>query len=137
MIDALLVKYPDARIFVATDEQAILDYFMRVYGDVVLAYDSVRHRGGEPAGRGPTGNLMPAYLAANRDVAAGSGEEAIVEFFLLAKCTCLIHNGSSLARTVLLAEPQMTHINVHLKNTPLLTRLARSAGWSRMLLNGL
>ena len=77
-IDKLLVGKPGGRIFVATDEQATLDYFVRAYGDVVLACNSIRHRAGDPAGRGPTGNLMPAYVATNRDIAARNGEELIV-----------------------------------------------------------
>ena len=32
-------------------------------------------------------------------------------------CSYLVHNSSGLARTVLLAEPQMPYANVHLENS--------------------
>ncbi len=79
----------------------------------MIAYDSVRHHGGEAAGQGPTGWIMPAYIAANRDVAAKNGEDAVIEYLLLSRCDYLIHNGSSLARTVLLNAPQLPHTNTH------------------------
>ena len=71
----------------------------------VIAYDSIRHQGGEAAGQGPTGWIMPAYIASDRDVAARNGEDAVIEYLLLSRCHYLVHNGSSLARTVLLNAP--------------------------------
>ena len=56
---------------------------------------------------------MPAYIAGDRDRAAQNGEEAIVEYLLLSRCDFLVHNGSSLARTVLLTRPALRHINTH------------------------
>ena len=56
---------------------------------------------------------MPAYIAANRDVAARNGEDAIIEYLLLSRCDYLVHNGSSLARSVLLNAPNLPHTNTH------------------------
>ena len=56
---------------------------------------------------------MPAYIAQDRDRAARNGEEAIIEYLLLSRCQVLIHNGSGLARTVLLKVPEMPHVNTH------------------------
>jgi hypothetical protein len=56
---------------------------------------------------------MPAYLANDRDRAAQNGEEAVIEYLLLARCKHLVHNGSSLSRTVLLKDPEMPNINTH------------------------
>lgn len=112
-INRLLRDQPKAKIFVATDGQASLDYLKQVFENRVIAFASLRHEGGYAAGRGPTGWIMPAYIAADRDRAARNGEEAVIEYLLLARCKHLIHNGSSLARTVLLRNPEMPHTNTH------------------------
>jgi hypothetical protein len=112
-IEHQLASRPDARIFVATDDQSSLDYLTGRFSERVVAYDSVRHQGGEAAGQGPTGWIMPAYIAGDRDRAARNGEDAIVEYLLLSRCDHLVHNGSSLARTVLLNAPRLPHTNTH------------------------
>jgi hypothetical protein len=112
-IERLLESLPDARIVVASDEQSSLDHLTRSFSDRVVAYDSVRHQGGEAAGQGPTGWIMPAYIAGDRDRAARNGEDAIIEYLLLSQCDHLVHNGSSLARTVLLNAPRLPHTNTH------------------------
>jgi hypothetical protein len=117
-IERLLDIQPTAKIFVASDEQSSLSYFVRAFGSRVIAYDSVRHQGGEPAGQGPTGWIMPAYISRDRDVAAKNGEDAIIEYLLLSRCDYLVHNGSSLARSVLLNAPRLPHTNTHRRATP-------------------
>jgi hypothetical protein len=112
-IDRLLSREPTARIFVASDDQSSVDHLAGAFGSRVISYDSVRHRGGEPAGRGPTGWIMPAYIAGDRDTAARNGEDAVIEYLLLSRCDHLVHNGSSLARTVLLNSPRLPHTNTH------------------------
>ncbi|HEX8646223.1 MAG TPA: hypothetical protein VF715_04940 [Thermoleophilaceae bacterium] len=111
----LLEDRPEARILVATDAQASLDRLAETFGERVLAYDAVRHTGGEAAGSGPTGCIMPAYVTADRDTAAQNGEDAVVEWLLLSRCCHLVHNGASLAMTVLLREPDMPHTNTHVR----------------------
>lgn len=112
-IGRLVDDRPAARVLVATDAEASLDHLKRAFGDRVIAYDAFRHSGGEAAGRGPTGCIMPAYVAADRDRAAQNGEDAVIEWLLLARCTHLVHNGASLATTVLLKNPLMPHTNTH------------------------
>jgi hypothetical protein len=104
---------PRAKIFVASDEQSSLDFLAKAFGHRVIAYESVRHQAGEAAGQGPTGWIMPAYIARDRNVAATNGEDAVVEYLLLSRCHFLVHNGSSLARTVLLNAPHLPHTNTH------------------------
>jgi hypothetical protein len=115
-IENLLKKTHDARIFVATDDQRSLDFLRGKFGDCVISYNSLRHQSGETAGLGPTGCLIPAYIAGNRELAAMNGEEAIIEFLLLCRCQHLVHNGASLARTVLLSNEKIVHTNVHRPN---------------------
>jgi hypothetical protein len=117
-IEQLLDVQPTARIFVATDDQSSLNYLAKAFGHRVIAYESVRHNGGEAAGQGPTGWIMPAYIARDRDVAAKNGEDAVIEYLLLSRCHYLVHNGSSLARTVLLNAPRLPHTNTHRRSVP-------------------
>jgi hypothetical protein len=117
-IERLLDVQPRAKIFVASDDQSSLDYLVKAFGHRVIAYESVRHHGGEAAGQGPTGWIMPAYIARDRDVAAQNGEDAVIEYLLLSRCHHLVHNGSSLARTVLLNAPRLPHTNTHRRPIP-------------------
>jgi hypothetical protein len=112
-IEGMLEREPDALIFVATDAQCSLDFIKTTFGERVIHYDCVRQLSGPAAGKGPTGWIMPAYIAGDRDRAARNGEDAVVEYLLLSRCHSLIHNGSSLARTVLLTTPGMPHVNTH------------------------
>ena len=112
-IERTLQTHPEAGIFVATDAESSLDFIRQAFGTRVIFYDSIRHGQGDAAGKGPTGWIMPAYIAQDRERAARNGEEAVIEYLLLARCECLIHNGSSLARTVLLKIPGMAHVNTH------------------------
>jgi hypothetical protein len=112
-IGRILELQPNAKIFVASDEQSSVRHLEAAFPDRVIAYDSVRHESGEAAGQGPTGWIMPAYISADRDVAARNGEDAVVEYLLLSRCDYLVHNGSSLARTVLLNAPELPHTNTH------------------------
>ncbi|MGD9617526.1 MAG: O-fucosyltransferase family protein [Alphaproteobacteria bacterium] len=116
-VRALLRARGNAAIFVATDDESSLAFFRDRFGARVLAYDSIRHSGGEPAGTGPLGCIMPAYIAADRHRASRNGEEAVIEYLLLARCDHLVHNGSSLARTVLLKNPALPHTNTHAQAT--------------------
>ncbi len=119
----LLAQAPDAGIFVATDAESSLEFMKAQFPGHVVAYDSIRHRSGKAAGRGPTGGLIPAYIARSPETAAQNGEQAIIEYLLLRRCRCLVHNGSNLARTVLLAEPAMLHINTNLQRNRFLARV--------------
>jgi hypothetical protein len=108
-LSGLLQERPRARIFVATDAQPSLDHLKDAFDGRVIAYDALRHLDGEAAGVGPTGLIMPAYIAQDRDAAARNGEDAVVEFLLLGRCSHLVHNGAGLALTVLLRDPAMPH----------------------------
>jgi hypothetical protein len=112
-VHRLLSLHPQAKVLVATDDQASLGYFQEQFGSRVIAHDSIRHEGGKLAGEGPTGWIMPAYIAGDRDRAARNGEEAVIEYLLLSRCHHLVHNGGSLARTVLLKAPGLPHTNTH------------------------
>ncbi|MGH9269771.1 MAG: hypothetical protein ACRDZ2_00690, partial [Ilumatobacteraceae bacterium] len=88
---------PAAKVFVASDQESSVALLRAEFPGRVIAYNSVRHSDGDPAGQGPTGWLMPAYITGDRDRAARNGEEAVIEYLLLSRCDDLVHNGSSLA----------------------------------------
>jgi len=71
---------------------------------------------------------MPAYVTGDPRLAALNGEEAVVEHLLLGRCLALVHNGSSLARTVLLANPALPHVNANRKSRILAHLQTLSAG---------
>jgi hypothetical protein len=104
-IDELRNAMPNAKILVASDETRFVDHFKQHYGDRVVSYDAMRHGGGIGHGHGPTGELMPRYVVEGHG--AQNGEEALIEHLLLRCCDHLIHNGSNLAHTVLLARPEL------------------------------
>jgi hypothetical protein len=108
----LLRKHPDALIFVASDEQASVHRIREHFGARVIAYDAIRHQGGESVGRGPAGRMMPAYLTKDRNRAAQNGEEAVIEYMLLCRCNYLVHNFSSIPRMVLLTVPDLAETNI-------------------------
>lgn len=116
-IDDLLEAQPDAGIFVASDAQVSVDRIREIYGDRVVSTDAVRHKDGALAGKGPTGGIMPAHLTVDPDVTAKSGEEAVIDYLLLCSCDALVHNGSSLARTVMLGVPEMPVANINVRPT--------------------
>lgn len=108
-----LEQHPDAKVFVAADANSSVEFFRKAFGPRVLACESLRHEAGDAVGWGPTGAIMPSFVARDRQTAARNGEEAVIEYLLLTHCHWLVHNGASLARTVLLARPELGHVNTH------------------------
>jgi len=115
-VERWLQSVRDGHILVATDDQRSLDFMIDAFGERVHSFATHRHRDGEVVGHGPTGALMPSYVARDPETAARNGEDAVIEHLLLARCAGLVHNGSSLARTVLLQNPSLPHVNTHRKS---------------------
>ncbi len=128
-IQQIVQDQPDCKIFLATDSEKSVMRMTNHFGDRVVTFNSLRHQGGSAAGFGPAGGLLPAYIAGDRSVAAQNGYEAIVEYLLLARCSILIHNSSSLARTVLLKNSEQPHINTHLNRRYLVGGLRKAQKW--------
>lgn len=126
IVERLLRAQSDSLIFVASDEQSSVDRMRERFGERVIAYDSIRHVSGELAGRGPNGGYMPGYLTQDPDLAARSGEEAVVEYLLLCRCDYLVHNGSGMPRAVLLTVPGMPASNTIAKRAYLRLYLRRA-----------
>ncbi len=119
-IDRILGKNKNCRVFLATDEDLVVDFFKSRYGDLVYSSDFIRRKqDGAIEVVDSKGWTMPAYVTANSDVAAKNGEEVVGDFLLLCKSDYLIHNGSGVARTVMLARPELRSVNINIKSTPL------------------
>ena len=117
-IDRILRDNHNCRIFLATDEDHVVDFFKSRYDTLVYSNDFIRRKPDGPiAVCDSNGWTMPAYFAANSDVAAKNGEEVVRDFLLLCKSDYLVHNGSSVARTVMFAMPELRSININVINT--------------------
>lgn len=112
-ISIQLSRYPNAKLFVATDSLSALQKLKEEFGHLILQTSSIFQISAEVVGTGPTGNIIPGYLATCSQRAAENGMEAVVDYLLLSKCSYLIHNGSGLARTALLNNPELQHTNIH------------------------
>lgn len=87
------------RVLIASDDQSYVNRFRERYGDLCVAYDAVRSSGADPlAGAGPTGKIMPGFLADGGRRAVQNGADVVVEFSLLCRSDHLVHNASTVAR---------------------------------------
>lgn len=114
-IERIICAHPEAKIFVATDSQSALVDIEDIFGSRVIHSSSIFHNshGDSVSGLGPSGHVIPGYLAQDAKSAAENGKEAIIDYLLLSECQYLIHNGSGLARTALLRSPDLLHTNTH------------------------
>ena len=86
------------RVFLATDEAAYVDAFRRRFGDLIVAREIRRSTEADGAfGRGPTGQVMPAYVMADRAGAVQNGADVVVDHGLLCRADLLVHNVSSVS----------------------------------------
>ena len=91
------------RVFLATDEQYVVELFENRFGDLLVYHDAVRSAEGDAAvGSGPTGQAVPGYITKGGDVARMNGEDAVVEYTLLCQSDFLVHNASSLSQAACL-----------------------------------
>jgi hypothetical protein len=111
VIRNLIRRRRDAVVLVASDSQDSVERIRAEFRNAI-AFDSIRHVGGELAGQGPAGGILPAYLTQDRDRAAQNGEEAVIEYLLLRRSNVLVHNHSSIPQMVVLSEPDLPDINV-------------------------
>jgi Nodulation protein Z (NodZ). len=112
-INMITDKREHFKIFLATDTGEVKDLLSARFPDQLITYSTIYNTGQETTGHGPEGWKVPKYLTEQPEIAAENGEEAIIDYLLLSRSNVMVHNGSSLARTVLLKEPELLHYNVH------------------------
>jgi hypothetical protein len=99
------------RVFLATDEQHVVERFQDRFGGALVLYDAARSpRGAASLGAGPTGQRMPGYIASDRDAARRNGDDAVVEFILLGRSDVLVHNQSSLSAAARVCVPEAVRV---------------------------
>ncbi len=93
-------KNRKVKIFVATDEQAFLDYMKREFINVVYLEDSIRSDTG-----------FPVHLLFNQNYK--KGEDAVLDCLLLSKCNMLIRTSSSLSLFSTYFNPNMRVVELN------------------------
>jgi hypothetical protein len=95
-VDRVLRSKPDAKIFVCSDSQMVIDECQQRYGDKILTYNSTRAAAGE---------MHQAYV----DKYSGYklGEDMIIEAYLLGATDYLIHGNSNVSNFVLCFNPKL------------------------------
>ena len=99
------------RVFLATDEDAIVSRFEERFGVLLVYCDVIRKvTGDEIFGHGPTGQVMPGYIAKEGGSAVKNGDDAVLEYSLLTRSDVLIHNVSSLSFAARYSVPQSVQV---------------------------
>lgn len=99
------------RILLATDEESYVRLFRERYGDRLVCYDAIRSVAGDDVfGKGPTGQVLPAYITADPSTAIRNGEDVVVEYGLLRQCDFFVHNESSISTAVRLSVPEAKRV---------------------------
>lgn len=100
-INQAIAAHPNRpiKIFVATDEQAFLDWISQIYPDQVIAYDSIRSTNGRPIHLTDKSNYK-------------LGEDALVDCLLLSKCNILIKTSSNLSLCSAYFNPKIPMVHV-------------------------
>ena len=105
-IDEELMKKPDAKIFVCSDSQAVIDYVNNAYGQRAINYDSTRSAFGEMHANHPKNKGMsfsPYKL----------GLDIVMEAYLLARTDYFVHGNSNVANFVVSLNAQLRSCYVY------------------------
>ena len=99
------------RVFLATDEAALIAPFEERFGGSLVYCETVRKVDGDDIfGTGPTGQVVPGYIAKGGSTAAKNGDDAVLEFELLRRSDILVHNVSSLSRAASYGVPESIRV---------------------------
>lgn len=101
-----LDKNPDAKIFICSDSQAVIDHVKNTYNDRVISYDSTRSEFGEMHANHPKNeglSFSPYKL----------GLDIITEAYLLARTGYFVHGNSNVANFVVSLNAQLESCYVY------------------------
>jgi len=99
-VDLQLKTHPNAKIFVCSDSQTVIDQVNQTYGERVISYPSARSAFGE----------MHADHAKNAGLIFSPfklGQDVMVEAHLLAMTDYFVHGNSNVANFVLCKNPNL------------------------------
>jgi hypothetical protein len=89
------------RIFIASDEENFITIFKERFGDIVVVYDAIRKTDDDDIfGKGPTGQVLPAFITKSQDIAVRNGADVVIEYGLLCRTQIFFHNISSVSTAV-------------------------------------
>ena len=113
-IEVFLSKNPDGKILLASDDLKLFNIIKDTFSGSIINYNAIRQ---DEQDKGISGDntqgtaMMPTYLCSDGYTAAQNGEDAIVEMYLLSKCSYLLHNASGFAHFALLLNPSLPHVD--------------------------
>lgn len=97
-------KFAPCQFFIATDEQRILDYAKKKLRGPVIYTNCYR-----------TVDNTPIHYSWHQD-RAKSGQEIVIDTYLLARCNKFIHTGSNVGFAVTFLNPNIESIMIYHKN---------------------
>lgn len=118
-VDRLIEEMPDARLFVATDREQLLEFMRRRYGDRVIAQDCLRSR-----------TLKNAQVSKGRNPAE-QGEEILRDALLLSRCSVIVKGPSAIPEFACYLNPDINLIRVP---SPRRRRSFRDWVWAKIAL---
>lgn len=103
-INEIIQTISDYKIFVATDEQAFVDYMVSKFGDYVCFIDAHRSLNHDP---------IHHNQGAPMSFSAALGEEAVIDCYLLSKSHILVRTFSLMSSAAANINPLLTVINLN------------------------
>jgi len=102
-VDEYLEEHPEAKVFVATDQQQFLEQMKGWYGERVLSYSSLRSRG-----RGRGSNVFE-----DRGDGFRKASEVLIDSLLLSRCDKLIKCTSAVGEFAMYLDPDKPWVDVN------------------------
>jgi len=118
-IDALLDKMPEARLFVASDQEQLVEFMQRRYGDRVVSQDCLRSR-----------TLKNAMVFKDRNPSE-HGEEVLRDALLFSRCSVIVKGPGAVAELARYLNPDIKLIRVP---SPRRRRSFRDWVWAKIAL---
>lgn len=95
----IIFDQPNAKIFIATDDQGFLNYMNALYPNQVVSYECFRSSDGQPVHFVGRDNYK-------------KGEEALIDCLLLSRCNVLIKSSSNLSLCSAYFNPDMPMVHM-------------------------
>lgn len=108
-VDRQIQIHPEAKVFLCSDSEMVINECKSKYGDALMTYESTRSYFGEMhAQNREDNNMYSGYKL---------GEDVIVEAYLLSKTDYLIHGNSNVSNFVLCLNPDLKSSYVYEKDS--------------------
>ncbi len=101
-VDNYFKKYPNARLFIATDTKSLLKKVKERYGGKVIHYNAILSEDGQAPHKQFGG--------------ARVGEDVLIDCILLSKCDFLIHGISDVSFAATYFNKKLNHVNIQEKH---------------------